>query len=223
MDWSPIILSFELALITTVILFFLALPLAYWLAHTKSRFKVFVEALVSLPLVLPPTVIGFYLLLIFGPSTAFGTWLIETLGAKLIFSFPGLVVASIIYSFPFMVQPLQSGFASLPPSIREASMLMGKSKFITLRKVLLPNIKPAILTGAILSFAHTLGEFGIVYMIGGSKVGQTRVASIAIYDEVELLHYGNAHTYSLILIGLTFAILIAVYTINRRLNKPFTF
>jgi molybdate transport system permease protein len=214
MDWTPLILTFKLALITTVILVVIAVPLAYKLAHTKSKLKPFIEALVSMPLVLPPTVLGFYLLLAFSPSNGFGYWLNEVLGLKLIFSFPGLVFASIIYSLPFMVHPIQSGFKQVPTSIVEAAYVLGKGKWETLIHVILPNMKSSIITGMVLSFAHTIGEFGVVLMIGGNIPGETKVASIAIYDEVETLNYGAANTYSMILFGISFSILLFVYLFN---------
>ncbi|AXT61620.1 molybdate ABC transporter permease subunit [Aquimarina sp. AD10] len=213
-DWEPLILTFKLALITTVLLLFLGIPLAYWLAYSKSKIKPVIETLVSMPLVLPPTVIGFYLLLAFSPSNTFGNWVSEWLGLHLIFSFEGLVIASIFYSLPFMVQPIQAGLSSLPKQYKEASYVLGKSKFKTLLKIILPNIKPALLTGTVLSFAHTIGEFGVVLMIGGNIPGKTKVASIAIYDEVEALNYSTANTYSLILLIITFSILLIVYLIN---------
>ena len=168
MDWQPLILTFQLAFITTVLLLVVSIPLAYWLAHSKSRMKPIVETLVSMPLVLPPTVLGFYLLVAFSPSNSFGNWLDETIGIRLIFSFGGLVLASMIYSLPFMVQPIQSGLSNLSPSLREAAYVLGKSRRRTLFKVLLPNIKPSLLTGIVLAFAHTIGEFGVVLMIGGN-------------------------------------------------------
>ncbi len=213
-DYQPLILPFQLALTTTLLLFVVSLPLAYWLAYTRVRWKPVAEALVSMPLVLPPTVLGFYLLLAFSPSNAFGQWLEGWLGLRLVFSFEGLVVASMLYSLPFMVHPIQSGFANLPSSLREAAWLLGKSRRETLFRVLLPNIKPSLLTALVLSFAHTVGEFGLVLMIGGNIPGRTKVASIAVYDEVESLNYAAANVYSLILFGLTFVILLVVYVIN---------
>lgn len=213
-DWQPLILTFELALVTTLILLVVSIPLSYWLAYTKSRLKPIIETLVSMPLVLPPTVLGFYLLVAFSPANSFGMWLDENLGLRLIFSFEGLVIASIIYSLPFMVHPVQAGFSSLPSSISEASYVLGKSKVTTLFKVLLPNIKTSLLTGIVLAFAHTIGEFGVVLMIGGNIPGKTKVASIAIYDEVEALNYGAANSYSLILFAITFFILLLVYLVN---------
>ena len=188
MDWQPLILTFELALVTTLVLLLLSIPLAVWLVNTRSRIKPVLSTLISMPLVLPPTVLGFYFLLAFSPGNSFGKWIDEWLGIQLVFSFTGLVVASVIYSLPFMVHPIQSGLSSLPRSLSEASFVLGKSKWSTLRRVLLPNIKTSLLTGAVLTFAHTVGEFGVVLMIGGNIPGKTRVASIAIYDEVEALN-----------------------------------
>lgn len=221
MDWGPIILTLKLATVTTILLAVVGIPIANWLANTKTRLKPIIEALISMPLVLPPTVLGFYLLIAFSPNNAFGEWLDQWLDLRLIFSFEGLVFASIIYSLPFMVHPIQAGLSNLPKSLTEASYVLGKSKFKTLIKVLLPNIKPALLTGVVLSFAHTMGEFGVVLMIGGNIPGQTKVASIAIYDEVESLNYGVANSYSLILLGITFTILILVYMFNRGGMKGF--
>lgn len=214
MDWRPLILTFQLAIVTTVILLVISIPLAYWLERSKSKLKPIIETLVSMPLVLPPTVLGFYFLIAFSPNNAFGNWLNDWLGIKLVFSFLGLVIASLIYSLPFMVHPIQSGLASLPDSISEASYSMGKSKWETLLKVQLPNIKSSLLTGIVLAFAHTIGEFGVVLMIGGNIPGKTKVASIAIYDEVEALNYSVANNYSIILFLITFAILLTVYLIN---------
>ncbi|WP_299218601.1 molybdate ABC transporter permease subunit [uncultured Aquimarina sp.] len=221
MDWSPIILTAKLALVTTMILLIVSIPLAYWLAYSKSRIKPVIETLVSMPLVLPPTVLGFYLLMTFSPGNAFGSWLQDWFGIRLIFSFSGLVIGSVIYSLPFMVNPIQSGLASLPTSLTEASYVLGKSKIKTLFSVLLPNIKPSLLTGIVLAFAHTVGEFGVVLMIGGNIPEKTKVISIAIYDEVEALNYSNAHTYSLILVIITFIVLLSVYLINGGYLKRF--
>lgn len=214
MDWGPLILTFQLAAVTTVILLVISIPIAYWLVRSKSRIKPVIETLVSMPLVLPPTVLGFYFLVAFSPGSAFGGWLNDVLGIKLVFSFTGLVIASVIYSLPFMVHPIQSGLSSLPASLTEASYVMGKSKFKTLFKVLIPNIKPSVLTGIVLAFAHTIGEFGVVLMIGGNIPGKTKVASIAIYDEVEAMNYTAANNYSLVLFLLTFFILLIVYLVN---------
>jgi len=221
MNWTPLILTFKLALVTTVILLIVSIPLANWLASTKTRFKPVIETLVSMPLVLPPTVLGFYFLMVLSPGSLIGGWLNDWLGIKLLFSFPGLVVASVCYSLPFMVHPIQSGLSGIPDSLKEAAYVMGKSKLTTLTKVLLPNIKPALLTGIVLAFAHTVGEFGVVLMIGGNIPGQTKVASIAIYDEVEALNYDTANFYATVLFVITFCILLSVYLINGGYLKRF--
>lgn len=221
MDWQPLILTFQLAFVVTVFLFIVSLPLSYWMVNTKSKLKPIIETVVSMPLVLPPTVLGFYFLIAFSPGNTFGSWLNDWLGLKLVFSFTGLVIASMIYSLPFMVHPLQSGLANLPRCLTEASSLMGKSSVSTLYHVLLPNMKASLLTGVVLAFAHTVGEFGVVLMIGGNIPGQTKVASIAIYDEVEAMNYAAAHAYSAILFVLTFSILLIVYLINGGYIKKF--
>lgn len=218
-DWQPLLLTFRLALITTLILFVVGIPLAYWIATTRTRFKPVIETLVSMPLVLPPSVLGFYLLLAFSPQNAFGQWLEHWFQIRLVFSFAGLVIGSVIFSLPFMVHPIQSGFQNLPVSLIEASRTLGKPDTVTLFRVLLPNIKPALLSGAVLSFAHTIGEFGVILMIGGNIPGVTKVASIAIYDEVESLNYVAANFYALVLFVITFAILLTVYVVNKKLLK----
>ena len=214
--WQTLRLTLALASCTTVLLLLLGLPLAYALAHGRSRLRPLAEAVVSLPLVLPPTVIGFYLLLAFSDSTALGRFLIEKLGLSLNFSFPGILVGSLVYSLPFMVQPLQAGFRQLPRSLTEAAYTLGKSRGTTLWRVLLPNMKPALLNGAVLTFAHTLGEFGVVLMIGGNLPGRTRVASIAIYDEVQSLHYDQANVYAGTLLAVAFAILVALHWFSKK-------
>ena len=213
--WETMWLTFKLAAVTTLVLIAIGIPIAYALAFTQYRAKPFLEALVSMPLVLPPTVLGFYLLLFLSPQHGLGYWLQQWFGLQLIFSFWGLVIGSVIYSLPFMVQPIQAGFEKLPPQLSEASYLLGKSKWETLIKVLLPNIKPAILTGLVLTFAHTVGEFGVILMIGGNIPGKTRVASIAIYDAVESLQYAQANTYALFLCGFAFIVLWLVYRFNQ--------
>ena len=218
-DWSPIFLTFQLAAMTTAILFVMSLPISYWLAFSKNKFKPVIEAMISMPLVLPPTVIGFYLLIAFSPNNFFGNWVEHILGIRLVFTFHGLVFASLIYSMPFMVYPIQSGLSNLDPKIREASMLLGKSDFTTFFRVLLPNIKTSVISGIVLAFAHTIGEFGIVLMIGGNIPDKTRVASIAIYDQVEMMNYSQAHIYSIILFAFAFTILLSVYMINNGFLK----
>ncbi len=209
-DWSPIILTLKLASLTTIILLIISIPLAYWLSQSKSKLKPYVEAIIALPLVLPPTVIGFYLLITFNPNGSIGSFFNNYLGIPLVFSFTGLVIGSIIYSFPFMVQPLQVGFSKLPKGMIENGIILGKSKFKILTQVLLPNIKQAILTALVITFAHTIGEFGVVLMIGGNIPQSTKVVSIAIYEQVESLNYGTAHIYSGILLIFSFLILLAI-------------
>jgi len=218
-DWQPLLLTFRLAAVTTLILFVIGIPLAYWIAYTRTRFKPVIETLVSMPLVLPPSVLGFYLLLAFSPQNAFGQWLEQWFNIRLVFSFAGLVIGSVIFSLPFMVHPIQSGFQNLPVSLIEASRTLGKSDLFTLFRVLLPNIKPALLSAAVLSFAHTVGEFGVILMIGGNIPGVTKVASIAIYDEVESLNYAAANFYAFVLFAITFVILLAVYVLNKKLVR----
>ncbi len=214
--WQTLALTLELATLTTLILLVIGIPLAYGLAFAQFRLKPVVEALVSLPLVLPPTVLGFYLLIAFGPNSWLGNFLYKIFNIRLVFTFNGLLVGSIIYSLPFMIQPVQAGFQNLPKNLAEASYILGKSKFITLWKVLLPNIRPALLSGVVLAFAHTVGEFGVILMIGGNIPGKTRVASIALYDEVESLNYTLANQYAALLMAFSFLILLLVYGVNAR-------
>lgn len=210
-NWQPLWLSLQLAIVTTIGLLIVGLPLAAYLAQSKSKFKFLLEALVGLPLVLPPTVLGFYLLVLWSRRGVVGGWLYENLGIELIFSFWGLVLGSMCYSLPFMVQPVQAGLQNLPTSLREAAYTMGKGHWQVFWRVLLPNIRPALLTGIVLSFAHTIGEFGVVLMIGGKIPGQTLVASVAVYDHVEALEYDQANFYSFLLLLLSFIILALTY------------
>jgi len=218
MVWEPFILSFKLATLTTLILFILALPFAWWLSQTQTKVKPLLEALTALPLVLPPSVLGFYLLLLFAPDSWFGEWVRDTFGLSLVFHFSGLVIASCFYSLPFMVQPLQNGFEALKKEMIESSFLAGKGSLQTLWYIALPNSKPALMTALILTFAHTVGEFGIVLMIGGSIPSETKVASVAIYEMVEMMEYTQAHLYSALLVGMSFLVLLFVYTLNRHLR-----
>lgn len=218
-DFEPIFLTLKLALVTTLLLLIVGLPLAYWLAFSKTKSKVIIEAIVSLPLVLPPSVLGFYLLIAFSPENAFGHFLENYFNIRLVFTFKGLVIASVLYSLPFMVQPLQSGFKSISKNLIDASYTLGKSKRQTLFKVLLPNMKTALITGIVLSFAHTIGEFGVVLMIGGSIPSETKVVSIAVFDEVTAMNYHTANVYSAILLIFSFVVLVTVYSINRRFSK----
>lgn len=220
-EFEPFLLSFKLAGLTTLILFLISLPLAWYLSQTRSKSKPVLEAVTALPIVLPPSVLGFYILVALSQNSPIGMFFEEIFGVKLVFNFTGLVVASCFYSLPFMVQPLQSGFESINRSMLEASYISGKSKVETMVKVALPNMKPALLTAIIVTFAHTVGEFGVVLMVGGSIPGETKVASVAIYEMVEVMDYSTAHIYSAIMVAISFVVLLSVYIINGRLNKKF--
>lgn len=221
LEFEPFYLTLKLALTTTVILFLVSIPVSYWLAFGRSPLKIFAESILALPLVLPPTVLGFYLLLAFSPQNAFGMFLDNYFDVRLVFTFPGLVVASLIYSLPFMIQPLQFGFRMVPEALTEAAYTLGKSRFTTLIRVLIPNMKGALLTGCILTFAHTIGEFGVVLMVGGNIPDETRVISVAIYDEVEAMNYYQANIYSAILLIFSFLVLVSVYLVNHRTRKVY--
>ncbi|WP_348823803.1 molybdate ABC transporter permease subunit [Flavobacterium aestuarii] len=218
-DFEPIFLTLQLAFTTTVILLIVGLPLAYWLTYSKIKSKVIIEAIVSLPLVLPPSVLGFYLLIAFSPENAFGKFLDNYFDIRLVFTFTGLVISSVLYSLPFMVQPAQSGFKSISKNLIDASYTLGKSRWQTILHVILPNMKTALLTGTVLSFAHTIGEFGVVLMVGGSIPNETKVVSIAVFDEVTAMNYHTANVYSAILLVFSFVVLLSVYSINRRFSK----
>lgn len=218
-EFEPFIISFKLAGITTLILFFISLPLAWYLSQTKSKIKPFLEAITALPLVLPPSVLGFYILWALSYNSPIGIFFEENFGIKLVFNFYGLVIASCFYSLPFMVQPMQSGLESLNKNMLEASYISGKSKIQTLFRVALPNIKPSLITAIIVTFAHTVGEFGVVLMVGGSIPGETKVASVAIYEFVEIMDYTNAHIYSVIMVILSFLTLLGVYIFNGKQKK----
>lgn len=212
-------LTFKVSLITTLILLPIGIFLGYILAYYKRQILVLLEVIIWMPLVLPPSVLGFYLLVTFSPNSTFGSWLLNTFDLKLVFSFEGIILASVIFSLPFMVNPIKNGFNNLAPSLKETSYIFGKGKFYTLIFVLIPNIKSSILLGVITSFVHTIGEFGVVMMIGGNIQGQTRVASIAIYDEVESLNIKLAHQYSLTLFIITFTLLFIIFYINKKYLK----
>lgn len=214
--WQPLWLSFRLAAAATAVLLALGLPLSYWLAYSRSRLRTPMHALVSLPLVLPPTVLGFYLLLLFSPAGAVGSFIESAVGLRLVFNFWGLLVGSVLFSLPFMVHPVHAALEALPPSLAEASWVLGKSRLETFLRVLLPNIRHAVYTGAVMSFAHTLGEFGVVLMLGGSIPGQTRTASIAVFAEVEALNLAGAHRHALALLSCTFPVLVALEYWRRR-------
>lgn len=221
MEFDPFILSFKLAALTTLILFFISLPLAWFLSQTRSKVKPFIEALTALPIVLPPSVLGFYLLVALSQNSPIGVFFEEVFDVRLVFTFSGLVIASCFYSLPFMVQPLQSGFESINKNILDASYVSGKSKLVTVFRVALPNTKPALLTAVIVTFAHTVGEFGVVLMVGGSIPGETKVASVAIYEYVEIMDYASAHIYSGLMVLISFLVLLGVYAFNGKQNSQF--
>ena len=214
--FAPLLLSLQLALVTTVVLILIGTPLAWWLSQTPSRLKPAAQAIVAMPIVLPPTVLGFYLLILLGPNGAIGSWWVELTGNTLTFSFTGLVIASCVYSLPFAVQPLQSAFESLPRQTMEFAWTQGASKLDAFFAVAAPMSIRGFVGASVLAFAHTLGEFGVVLMVGGNIPGETRVVSIAIYDHVETLNYTAAHQMSLLLLGFAFIVLFAMFVINRR-------
>jgi len=216
---GPLLLSLQLAAVTTLILIALGTPLAWWLSRSDSRLKPAIQAAVALPIVLPPTVMGFYLLIVLGPYGAVGRWWVEVTGEALTFSFTGLVIASCFYSLPFAVQPLQSAFDALGKKELEAARTLGASKLDAFFSIAVPLSVPGFVTAIILAFAHTLGEFGVVLMVGGNIPGETRVISIAIYDHVESLDYATAHQMSIVLVVFAFAILFSMFLVNRRLLR----
>ena len=214
-DTGPLWLTLALATVTTGALLLLGTPLAWWLANTRSRIRPAVEAVTALPLVLPPTVLGFYLLIALGPASPIGAFWLTVTGDALTFSFSGLVVASIVYSLPFMVQPLQTAFESVGRGPLEAAATLRAGPLDTFFSVAVPQARRGFVTAAILTFAHTIGEFGVVLMVGGNIPGETRVISIAIYEHVETLNYRDAHILSAGLIAFAFAVLLFVYGTRR--------
>jgi molybdate transport system permease protein len=218
-DLAAIRLTVELASIVTLLLLLIGTPIAWWLARTPSRWKGPIGAVVSLPLVLPPAVLGFYLLVLMGPNGPLGA-LTQSLGLGLLpFTFAGLVVASVIYSMPFVVQPLQNAFEAIGERPLEVAATLRASKLDTFFSVVVPLAKPGFMTAAILGFAHTVGEFGVVLMIGGNIPGKTQVVSMAIYNRVEAMEYANAHILSGILLAFSFVVLLSLYTLNRNGRK----
>jgi len=217
-DWTPIFLTLKLSATTIIVLLILGIPLAWWLARTRSRARVVVEALVAMPLVLPPTVLGFYLLFLLGPNGPIGsTW--ESLGGpRLVFSFPGLVIGSVLYSLPFVVQPIQNAFMAIGDRPLEAAATLRASPLDRFFTVALPTAQRGIFTAATLGFAHTVGEFGVVLMIGGNIPQSTRVVSIAIFDSVEALDYPTAHVLSAGMFLFSFLVFVLVYGLNRRVD-----
>jgi molybdate transport system permease protein len=214
--WAAIGLTLRLATVSSLVLLIIGIPLANWLNTSRLRGVIFLETLVSLPIVLPPTVIGFYLLMLMAPQQPLGAAWVSIFGQPLPFSFAGLVAGSVIYSLPFAVQPFQSAFRSVKPEMVQSALALGLTRRQTFWSIVLPLSKHGILTGVSLSFAHTMGEFGVVLMLGGNIPGQTRVASIALYDEAQKLNYGSAHAYALILLAISFAILIGIAFLQRR-------
>ncbi len=215
-DWDAVRITALLALVTVLVLLVIATPLAWGLARARGRWRSVGEAMVALPLVLPPTVMGFYLLVLLGPAGAIGGWWLELTGTTLTFSFSGLVIASCLYSLPFAVQPLQNAFESVSEDTLQAAASLRASPLDTFVTIVLPLSLRGYVTAAVLSFAHTLGEFGVLLMVGGNIPGQTRVVSIAIYEHVETLNYAAAHQLSAGLLIVAFVILLAVYVINGR-------
>jgi molybdate transport system permease protein len=216
MDWTAILLTLRLALVVCLILLAVGLPIAYWVAFSRWRLKFLVEAVVALPLVLPPTVLGFYVLVAIGPRSPFGRFYQASTGHTLPFTFTGLVLASVLYSLPFMVQPIASSFASVDRRLIAASSVLGASRLRTFFRVVLPLSVGGLMTGIVLSFAHTLGEFGVVLMVGGNIPGVTRTVSISIYDNVQALNYSAASQTSLVLLVFSLLVLSIVYGMNRR-------
>ncbi|HWY67522.1 MAG TPA: molybdate ABC transporter permease subunit [Terriglobales bacterium] len=216
MNWSAICLSLRLAATVCVVLLLVGAPLAYWIAFSHRRWKFLVEAVVALPLVLPPTVLGYYMLVALGPRSPLGSFAESVLSTRLTFSFPGLVIASVLYSLPFAVQPMANAFGSVDPRLLDAAAVLGASRWRRFRTITLPLAKAGVVTGAVLSFAHTLGEFGVVLMVGGNIPGVTQTISIAIYDEVQALDYAVAARTSALLLIFSFVTLALVYALNRR-------
>lgn len=217
--WAPLWLTLQLALVTSAILLAIGIPLARWLNASRFPGIVVIESLVALPIVLPPTVIGFYLLVALSPRHTLGQWWQQLFGHSLAFSFAGLVIGSVIYSLPFAVQPLQAAFRNVSPALIEASAALGATASQTFWRVVAPASLSGILTAASLSFAHTMGEFGVVLMIGGNIQGETRVASIALYDNTQALNFAHAHRYAIVLLVISLAMLVAVTLLQRRASR----
>jgi len=219
-NWTAIVLTFKLAGFTALILLLIGLPVAYWLSFSRWRWKFLIESVVALPLVLPPTVLGFYILVAIGPHSPIGRWYTELVGHPLPFTFQGLLIASVLYSLPFAVQPFATGFDQVDRRLIEASWTLGVSRLKTFMKLVLPLSVTGVVTGAVLSFAHTLGEFGVVLMVGGNIEGVTRTVSIDIYDEVQALNYAVAGKTALFLLVISYSVLLVVYALNRKMWSP---
>src|SRR5882762_5249020 len=218
-DWQAFRLTIELAVVVSAILFVVGLPLAYWIAFSRWRWKFLVEAMVALPIVLPPTVLGFYLLVALGSQSLLGRWWQSLTGHTLAFTFTGLVIGSILYSLPFAVQPFAAAFSSVDRKLLAVSATLGASPLRTFFRVVIPLSMPGLLTGVVLAFAHTMGEFGVVLMIGGNIPGVTRTVSIGICDQVQASNYASATAMALLLLVFCFAVLTVVYGLNRRPNQ----
>ncbi len=216
MNWMAILVTLKLATLTSLILVLIGLPLAYWLAFSLWRWKFLIESVVALPLVLPPTVLGFYILVAIGPHSPLGRFYADLVGHPLPFTFEGLLLASVLYSLPFAVQPFATAFALVDRRLIEASWTLGLSRLGTFFKLIVPMSTAGVITGAVLSFAHTLGEFGVVLMVGGNIEGVTRTVSIDIYDEVQALNYAGAAKTALFLLVVSYAVLLGVYAMNRK-------
>jgi molybdate transport system permease protein len=214
-DWTAIWVSVRLSAVTMVILAMVGVPIAYWIAFSRWRWKFLVEAVVALPLVLPPTVLGFYILMAISPASPIGRGYLSAFGSPLPFSFQGLVIASVLYSLPFAVQPFSAAFAGVDRRLLEASWCLGESRLATFIRIVLPLSVPGLITGMVLSFAHTLGEFGVVLMVGGNVPGVTRTVSVSIYDAVQALDYRSAWQTSLLLLAISFLILTVTYSLKR--------
>lgn len=216
MDWGAIFLTVRLAMTVCAILLVLGMPIASWLSFSRWRWKFFIESIVALPLVLPPTVLGFYVLVAMGSNSPLGRWYQSWSGHGLPFTFEGLVIASVIYSLPFAVQPMAAGFSQVDRNLINASSILGASRIRTFFRIILPLSLGGVVTGVVLSFAHTLGEFGVVLMVGGNIPGVTRTVSIAIYDHVQALDYAGANRMALVLMAFSFVTLSITYALNRR-------
>jgi molybdate transport system permease protein len=216
MDWRAFWLTIRLAVLVAACLTVIGLPIAYWITYSRWRWKFLAEAVVALPIVLPPTVLGFYVLVALGPRSPLGRWWESLTGHTLAFTFEGLMIGSIIYSLPFAVQPFAASFAAVDARLLSASAILGASKWRTFFRVILPLSLSGLVTGVALSFAHTMGEFGVVLMVGGNIPGVTRTVSIAIYDQVQALDYSAANATALVLLAMSFVVLSMVYALNRK-------
>ncbi len=216
MDWQAFLLTIRLAVLVAAILVLIGLPIAYWITYSRWRWKFLAEAVVALPIVLPPTVVGFYVLVALGPHSPIGRWWEALTGHTLAFTFQGLVIGSLLYSLPFAVQPFAASFAAVDPKLIAASATLGASKLRTFFRVILPLSASGLVIGVALSFAHTMGEFGVVLMVGGNIPGVTRTVSIDIYDQVQASNYSSANQTALVLLAISFVVLSAVYALNRR-------